>query len=142
MPKGTHSLIARKELRARATLGSVTAAEKGECARRWRGFYREVYGGGHPRSRRFISEEGKREKETDKWTYIPQVIRFFHRTVSVSLSLSLAPLASSIFFTLFVLVSLNYSPRYTFSGFGSVLRLERGGGGDSFAPRIEPRTIK
>lgn len=60
--QGTDSLIARKELRARATLGSA-AAEKGERARRCYGFYHEVYGIGHPRSRGFILQEVERERE-------------------------------------------------------------------------------
>lgn len=57
--QGTDSLIARKELRARATLGSI-AAEKGEHAHQCRGFYHEVYGGGH-RSRGFILQGRERE---------------------------------------------------------------------------------
>lgn len=93
--QGTDSLIARKELRARATLGS-TAAEKGERARRCHGFYHEVYGIGHPRSRGFILQEVEREGEGAKRGEangcVPQVIRLFRRTVSVSfLSFSLQP---------------------------------------------------
>lgn len=59
--QGTDSLIVRKELRARATLGTI-AAEKGERARRCRSFYHEVYDEGHPRSRGFILQEVKREE--------------------------------------------------------------------------------
>lgn len=112
--RGTDSLIARKELRARATLGS-TAAEKGERARRCHGFYHEVYGIGHPRSRGFILQEvereGERAKRGEANGCVPRVIRLFHRTVSVSfLSFSLQlppplpfsfPSISFIFFSLF-----------------------------------------
>lgn len=89
------------------------------------GFYHEVYGGGH-RSRGFILQEFKRERERRREASgcVPQVIRFFHRTVSISLfsfylksslsplslSLSHVPHASSIF-SLFLYSTRQIIPR-------------------------------
>lgn len=138
----TDSLIARKELRARATLDRASSRkreEEEEACRRCRGFYRGVYSGGHPRSRGFILQEakkrgGKRKKrdtkqrEKDKKREqngrVPGMIRLFYRTVfsllrllCLFLFLFLLSCLSSIFLSSRTLDSPNYSPGYTFSGF-------------------------
>jgi len=148
------SLIARKELElGKVGRPSAVPQKKGER----RSFYREVgFTAEVIRASRGIILQGTRGGEKTENGRVRRVIRFLYRIASspppsLLRTLFVSRLAPLPFFFLarLVLDSPNYSPGYTFSGFhGAAVRPGRdevkgaGGRGTSFAPRIEPRTIK